>query len=131
MHKTVKNLISIQNLIESKLSDFKIIDRSPNIIAVSKTFKIEDITPLIEYGHIDYGENKVQEAIEKWSDIKKKKSNIKIHLLGRLQTNKVKYAIKLFDYIHSLDSKKLAIKISEEQKKNRNKTKNIYTNKYW
>tara|TARA_B100001029_G_scaffold176988_1_gene180822 strand:+ start:40 stop:705 length:666 start_codon:yes stop_codon:yes gene_type:complete len=117
MHKTVKNLISIQNLIESKLSDFKIIDRSPNIIAVSKTFKIEDITPLIEYGHIDYGENKVQEAIEKWSDIKKKKSNIKIHLLGRLQTNKVKYAIKLFDYIHSLDSKKLAIKISEEQKK--------------
>tara|TARA_B100001769_G_scaffold127852_1_gene99823 strand:+ start:156 stop:821 length:666 start_codon:yes stop_codon:yes gene_type:complete len=117
MHKTVQNLINIQNLIKSKLSDLKLIDRSPKIIAVSKTFKIDHITPLIEYGHIDFGENKVQEAIEKWTDIKENKRNIKIHLLGRLQTNKVKYAIKLFDFIHSLDSKKLAQKISEEQKK--------------
>ena len=123
MHKTVKNLINIQNLIKSKLSDFKIIDRTPKIIAVSKTFKIEHITPLIEYGHIDYGENKVQEAVEKWTNIKKKNSNLKIHLLGRLQTNKVKNAIKLFDYIHSLDSEKLAIKISEEQKKLEKKPK--------
>ena len=78
---------------------------------------------MIEYGHIDFGENKVQEAIEKWTGIKKVKSNLKIHLLGRLQTNKVKHAIKLFDFIHSLDSKKLAIKISEEQKKQNVKPK--------
>ena len=117
MHKTVKNLINVQNLIKSKLSDLKLIDRFPKIIAVSKTFKIDHITPLIEYGHIDFGENKVQEAIEKWTDIKENKRNIKIHFLGRLQTNKVKYAIKIFDFIHSLDSKKLAQKISEEQKK--------------
>ena len=123
MHKTVQNLINIQNLIKSKLSDLKIIDRTPKIIAVSKTFKLEHINPLIEYGHIDFGENKVQEAIEKWTDIKKIKSNLKIHLLGRLQTNKVKHAIKLFDFIHSLDSKKLAIKISEEQKKQNVKPK--------
>ena len=123
MHKTVQNLINIQNLIKSKLSDLKIIDRTPKIIAVSKTFKLEHINPLIEYGHIDFGENKVQEAIEKWTDIKKVKSNLKIHLLGRLQTNKVKHAIKLFDFIHSLDSKKLAIKISEEQKKQNVKPK--------
>ena len=123
MHKTVQNLINIQNLIKSKLSDLKLIDRSPKIIAVSKTFKLEHITPLIEYGHIDFGENKVQEAIEKWTDIKKNRNNLKIHLLGRLQTNKVKHAIKLFDFIHSLDSKKLAIKISEEQKKQNIKPK--------
>ena len=123
MHKTVQNLINIQNLIKSKLSDLKLIDRSPKIIAVSKTFKLEHIAPLIEYGHIDFGENKVQEAIEKWTDIKKNRNNLKIHLLGRLQTNKVKHAIKLFDFIHSLDSKKLAIKIAEEQKKQNIKPK--------
>ena len=117
MHKTVQNLINIQNSIKSKLSDLKFIDSYPKIIAVSKTFKLEHITPLIEYGHLDYGENKVQEAIEKWTEIKKIKNNIKIHLLGKLQTNKVKHAIKLFDFIHSLDSEKLAKKISEEQKK--------------
>ena len=123
MHKTVKNLINIQNLIKSKLSDLKLIDRSPKVIAVSKTFKIEHITPLIEYGHTDFGENKVQEAVEKWTSIKEDKRNLKIHLLGRLQTNKVKHAIKLFDFIHSLDSKKLAVKISEEQKKQKIKPK--------
>ena len=117
MHKTVKNLINIQNLIKSKLSDLKHIDRSPKIIAVSKTFKLEHINPLIEHGHIDFGENKVQEAIEKWTDIKKKINSLKIHLVGRLQTNKVKHAIKIFDFIHSLDNEKLANKISEEQKK--------------
>ena len=79
---------------------------------MSKTFKLDHIMPLIEYGHIDYGENKVQEALEKWSKIKEQNKNIKLHLIGRLQTNKVKIAIKLFDYIHSLDSKKLADKIS-------------------
>ena len=123
MHKTVQNLINIQNLIKSKLSDLKLIDRSPKIIAVSKTFKLEHIIPLIDHGHIDFGENKVQEAVEKWTDIKKEKSELKIHLVGRLQTNKVKFALKVFDYIHSLDSKKLAVKISEEQAKHKIKPK--------
>ena len=123
MHKTVQNLINIQNLIKSKLSDLKLIDRSPKIIAVSKTFKLDHIIPLIDHGHIDFGENKVQEAVEKWTDIKKEKSELKIHLVGRLQTNKVKFALKVFDYIHSLDSKKLAVKISEEQSKHKIKPK--------
>ena len=123
MHKTVQNLINIQNLIKSKLSDLKLIDRSPKIIAVSKTFKLDHITPLIDHGHIDFGENKVQEAVEKWTDIKKEKSELKIHLVGRLQTNKVKFALKVFDYIHSLDNKKLALKISEEQVKHKIKPK--------
>ena len=123
MHKTVQNLINIQNLIKSKLSDLKLIDRYPKIIAVSKTFNLEHIHPLINHGHMDFGENKVQEAIEKWTNLKKTNKNIKIHLLGRLQTNKVKHAIKIFDFIHSLDSKKLADRISEEQKKSQTSLK--------
>ena len=123
MHKTVQNLTNIQNLIKSKLSDLKLKDRSPKIIAVSKTFKLDHINPLIDHGHIDFGENKVQEAVEKWTDVKKEKSELKIHLVGRLQTNKVKFALKVFDYIHSLDSKKLAVKISEEQAKHKIKPK--------
>ncbi len=95
----------------------------PKIIAVSKTFTIETIKPLIEYGHSDFGENKVQEAIEKWSDIKSNNKSIKLHLIGNLQTNKVKFAIKLFDYIHSVDSEKLAKKISEEQIKQKKRVK--------
>ena len=117
MHETIKNIINIENLIKSKLSDLKLLDRSPKIIAVSKTFKLEHILPLIDHGHDNFGENKVQEAIDKWTEIKKNKNNLKIHLLGKLQTNKVKHAIKLFDFIHSLDNEKLANKISEEQKK--------------
>ena len=89
----------------------------PKIIAVSKTFPIENILPLIDYGHVHYGENKVQEALDKWTDVKEENNNIKVHLIGRLQTNKVKFAVKIFDYIHSLDSEKLAIKIAEEQQK--------------
>jgi len=125
MHQTVKNLINIQNLIKSKLSDLKKIDSFPKIIAVSKTFKMEHILPLIEYGHFDYGENKVQEATDKWTEIKSKNNIIKLHLIGKLQTNKVKLAIRLFDYIHSLDSEKLAKKISDEQK-NQNKKLKIF-----
>ena len=89
----------------------------PNIVAVSKTFKIEHINHLIEFGHKHFGENKVQETIEKWTEIKKRDSSIKLHMLGKLQTNKVKLAVRIFDYIHSVDSLKLAKKISEEQKK--------------
>ena len=117
MHKTVQNLLSIQSLIKSKLIDLNEKSRIPKIIAVSKTFKINHILPLIEYGHLDYGENKVQEAVEKWTDIKLKKSKINLHLIGKLQTNKVKFAVKIFDYIHSLDNEKLAKKIAEEQEK--------------
>ena len=116
MHKTVQNLISIQESIKLKLLNLKNKDRIPKIIAVSKTFKIDHILPLIVHGHLDYGENKVQEALEKWSDVKTKNSNINLHLIGKLQTNKVKFAVKIFDYIHSLDSEKLAIKISKFQK---------------
>ena len=122
MHKTVQNLLSIETSINSKLIELKE-EKKPKIIAVSKTFKIDHILPLIEYGHLDYGENKVQEAIEKWEEIKKQKENIKLHLIGKLQSNKVKFAIKIFDFIHSLDSEKLAKKISEEQQKQNKKPK--------
>ena len=98
-------------------------DRLPKIIAVSKTFPIENILPLVEYGHIHYGENKVQEALDKWSDIKSQNDRIKLHLIGKLQTNKVKFALKIFDYIHSLDSEKLANKIADEQAKQGKKPK--------
>ena len=118
MHNTVKNLIYIEELIKSKANH----DKLPTIIAVSKTFPIENILPLIEHGHLHYGENKVQEALDKWSNIKFK-TNIKLHLIGRLQTNKVKFALQIFDYIHSLDSEKLATKISEEQIKQKKKPK--------
>ena len=111
MHKTVQNLINIKNKIKAVSADYNTI----KIIAVSKTFPLENILPLINYGHLDYGENKVQEAVKKWSEIKKDKSNIKLHLIGNLQTNKVKFAVKIFDYIHSLDSIKLAKKIADEQ----------------
>ncbi len=92
-------------------------------MAISKTFKIDHILPLIEHGHVDFGENKVQEAIEKWTEIKNKNKNIKLHMVGKLQTNKVKFVLPLFDFIHSLDNLKLAKKISEEQKKYENKPK--------
>ena len=110
-------------MIKSKLLDLNNKENIPKIIAVSKTFKIDHIKPLIEYGHLDYGENKVQEALEKWKDIKIQNNRIKLHLIGKLQTNKVKFAFKIFDYIHSLDSKKLAKKISEEQEKQKKKPK--------
>ena len=122
MHLTVQNLVNIKEEINSNLSNQKN-HKVPKIIAVSKTFSMDKITPLIEYGHLDFGENKVQEAMEKWSDIKLSKSNLKLHLIGGLQTNKVKYAVKLFDYIHSVDSEKLAKKISEEQDKQNKKVK--------
>ena len=122
MHNTVQNLINIENKIKLKLSNLKIINL-PKIIAVSKTFKVEKILPLIEHGHIHFGENKVQEAVEKWTEIKSKKSSIKLHMIGKLQTNKVKFAVKLFDFIHSVDSKKLAKKIADEQMKVNKKIK--------
>ena len=99
------------------------IKKIPKIIAVSKTFNLNKILPLIENGHLDFGENKVQEAVDKWTEIKSQKSNIKLHMIGKLQTNKVKFAVKLFDYIHSVDSEKLAQKIFDEQNKINRKIK--------
>jgi len=116
MHNTVKNLFNIENNIKNHLNKLNI-NNNPKIVAVSKTFKIDKILPLIEHGHLDYGENKVQEAIEKWTEIKKINSQIKLHMVGKLQTNKVKFAVQIFDYIHSVDNEKLAKKIVDEQNK--------------
>ena len=110
------NIIKNLNII---LNDIK---KNPNlrtqIIAVSKTFDLNYIKPLIDFGHLHYGENRVSEAILKWSSEVIRNSNLKIHLIGKLQSNKIKEALKLFSYIHSLDSKKLAFMLDEEQKKN-------------
>jgi pyridoxal phosphate enzyme (YggS family) len=122
MHESVKKYNNIVNSIKLELEGQKNII-FPKIIAVSKTFKLERIIPLIEHGHLDYGENKVQEALDKWSEIKKKNPKIKLHLIGGLQTNKVKFALRIFDYIHSVDSKKLAKKIADEQIKQNKKVK--------
>ena len=122
MHKSVQNLIEIEKEIKLNLSNLNI-NNLPKIIAVSKTFKIDKILPLIEYGHTDFGENKVQEAIDKWGNLRETNSNIKLHMIGKLQTNKVKLAVKLFDYIHSVDSQKLAKKIADEQQKINKKIK--------
>jgi pyridoxal phosphate enzyme (YggS family) len=116
MHNSVQNYKNIISSINRKIEEQKKIS-IPKVIAVSKTFGLEKILPLIEHGHLDYGENKVQEAIKKWSVIKSNKPSIKLHLIGKLQTNKVKDAIKIFDYIHSVDSTKLAKKIADEQHK--------------
>ena len=116
IHKSVNNLIAIEKEIQLKKDNVQ-------IIAVSKTFPINRIYPLINHGHKHYGENKVQEALEKWVDIKNDFPDIKLHLIGKLQTNKVKYILPLFDYIHSLDNIKLAEKISLEQQKKRFKPK--------
>jgi len=117
MHHSIKNI----SLIEEELKSIN--QKTPSIIAVSKTFPSSDILPLVKSGHIHFGENKVQEAIEKWPLIKKDFDKVNLHLIGKLQTNKVKFVLPLFDYIHSLDNEKLAKKISEEQKKHKKKPK--------
>jgi len=124
MHSSIKNYEDIVKSIKSKLEGQKL-NKFPKIIAVTKTFTLENILPLIQYGHLDYGENKVQEAIEKWTETKNKNPEIQLHLIGKLQTNKVKFAIKIFDYIHSVDSTKLAKKIYDEQI-NQNKKVKIF-----
>ena len=116
MHYTINNL----NVIKKEINNIK---PNVNIVAVSKTFNFETIEPLVKNGHLHFGENKVQEAVAKWSEIKKSNKNLQLHMLGKLQTNKVKYAVPLFDYIHSLDNIKLAEKISSEQIKVQKKLK--------
>ena len=122
MHETVEKLLQIEKLVKSKKEELKL-NVKPTIIAVTKTFKIDKILPLIDFGHKHFGENKVQEALEKWTEIKSKKKEIKLHLVGKLQTNKVKYAIKIFDFIHTVDNKKLAKKIADEEVKQNKKVK--------
>ena len=120
MHKNVKNLIDLTTEVKEKINTIGKKNYEPKIIAVSKTFSLESINPLIDYGHIHFGENKVQEATQKWLNIKGVNKSIKLHMLGKLQTNKVKQAVAIFDYIHSVDSIKLATKIANEQiKQNR------------
>ena len=116
MHDIVNRLVSIKKEIQSNNSQAE-------IVAISKTFPLNKILPLINFGHLNFGENKVQEAVSKWTDIKKDFNNIKLHFVGKLQTNKVKYALPLFDYIHSLDTIKLAEKIANEQQKKNFKPK--------
>ena len=119
MHKTIKNLEDINRELKLEIKENSL----PIVIAVSKTFPDSEIVPLIEYGHNHFGENKVQEALNKWTNLKLKYPNIKLHLIGKLQTNKVKFAVNLFEFIHSVDNEKLAKKISEEQKKQNKKVK--------
>ena len=115
MHSTLKQLEFVQNKI-NEIINIKQLKTKPKIIVVTKTFPIKNIVPLLEYGHIHYGENKIQEAEEKWSDIRNNYKNFQLHMVGKLQTNKVKKAVKLFDYIHSLDNERLALKIFQYQK---------------
>jgi len=123
MHNVVNKIISIKKEIQQKINESQEINYSPNIIAVSKTFPMSEILPLINDQHVHFGENKVQEAMDKWTDVKQSFKHIKLHMIGKLQTNKVKYVIPLFDYIHSLDNLKLAEKISIEEKKKDKKVK--------
>jgi hypothetical protein len=110
----IDKLNLIKNEIQLKINVSRF---CPKIIAVSKTYEMNNILPLIKYGHEDFGENKVQEALLKWKHIKVDYPNIKLHMIGKIQTNKVKYVVDLFDYVHSLDNISLAEKISIEQKK--------------
>ena len=123
MHHTETNLIEINNKIKNKINSLSMDQYNPKVIAVSKTFKEQDILPLLDYGHCDFGENKVQEALLKWPNLKEKYKKVKLHMLGRLQTNKVKFAVDIFDYIHSLDNLKLANKLASEIHKKNKKVK--------
>ena len=122
MHENEQRLNSIKNKINEIIRK-KQLKTIPKIIAVTKTFPINQITPLLEMGHIHFGENKIQEAEGKWVDTKKTYKNLQLHMLGKLQSNKAKKAVQLFDYIHSLDNAKLATKISQFEKELNKKIK--------
>ena len=114
------------NLVKSKVIEIinkKQLKTKPEIIAITKTFQLSKFKPLLELGHIHFGENKIQEAESKWAELKKDYKDIKLHMVGKLQSNKAKKAVKLFDYIHSLDNAKLALKISQFEKELNKKTK--------
>ena len=122
MHTSIEQL----NLIKHKVNDIvnkKQLKIDPKIIVVTKTFPLSKIVPLLKNGHVHYGENKIQEAEDKWTETKKRFENLQLHMIGRLQTNKAKKAVQLFDYVHSLESNKLALKLSQHQKELRKKIK--------
>ena len=122
MHISLKKLDEIKNKV-NEIANKKQLKSIPEIIAVTKTFDLFNITPLIDSGHIHFGENKIQEAEKKWLDVKNKYKNIQLHMVGKLQSNKAKKAVRIFDYIHSLDNEKLAIKISYHEKELKKKVK--------
>ena len=122
MHISVQRLNVVKNKVK-EIINRKQLKTVPQIIAVTKSFSLDKITPLLEIGHIHFGENKIQEAESKWIDVKNKYKNLQLHMLGKLQSNKVKKAVKLFDYIHSLDNRKLAMKLSQCEKELGKKTK--------
>ena len=111
----MSTIIERFNKIKSNIDLLKPL-KQVNIIAVSKTFSLTHSQPLVNYGHNHYGENKVQEALAKWNDLKKERNDLKLHMIGKLQSNKAKAAIEIFDYIHSLDNQKLADTLSKGQK---------------
>ena len=122
MHASLQKL----NLVKNKVNEIinqRQLKTDPKIIVVTKTFSLNNITPLLEYGHMHYGENKIQEAEDKWSEVRKQYTNLKLHMIGKLQSNKAKKAVKIFDYIHSLDNVKLASKISQHEKELNKKIK--------
>ena len=122
MHTCSQRLDLIKNKVK-EIIDKKQLKTVPNIIAITKTFSLNTITPLLEMGHIHFGENKIQEAESKWIGVRNKYNNLQLHMVGKLQSNKAKKAIKLFDYIHSLDSVKLATKICQYEKELNKKIK--------
>ena len=122
MHTSLQKLTLVKNKVNEIIRQ-KQLKTNPKIIVVTKTFSLNKITPLIESGHIHFGENKVQEAESKWIDVKKRFSNLQLHMVGKLQTNKVKKAVKIFDYIHSLENAKLALKIFQHEKELNKKIK--------
>ena len=122
MHTSVQRLSFVKNKVR-EIIDRKQLKTVPQIIAVTKSFSLNKIFPLLEVGHIHFGENKIQEAESKWLDVKNKYKNLQLHMVGKLQTNKAKKAVKLFDYIHSLDNLKLATKLSQYEKELGKKTK--------
>ena len=122
MHKSLENLNLIKNKINQVINE-KQLKTDPKIVVISKTFSINKIAPLFENGHIHFGENKIREAENKWRELKNNNKNLQLHMVGKLQTNKVKKAIKLFDYIHSLDNQNLALKIQQCENELKKKTK--------
>ena len=122
MHASLQKLNFVKNKVNEIIRQRQL-KTDPKIIVVTKTFSLNKITPLLVYGHMHFGENKIQEAENKWSEIRNQYSNLKLHMIGKLQSNKAKKAVKIFDYIHSLDNAKLASKISQYEKELNKKTK--------
>ncbi len=122
MHSSLEKLSLVKNKVNQIIHE-KQLKISPNIVVVTKTFSLDKINPLIESGHIHFGENKIQEAESKWIEVKNTNKSLQLHMVGKLQSNKAKKAVKLFDYIHSLDNEKLAVKLNQYQKELNKKCK--------